>query len=100
MNNDCSCNKIIRNEGRICPLKPQGLCIRLSKLLTRRENYSQKGVTGQEFGPKISLPDGNLALKYPYRTGIWLSNILTEQEFGSQKSLPDENWALLSGNDI
>ena len=43
---------------------------------------------------KKALPDGNWALKYHYRTGIWLSKIITGREFGSQKSLPDENWAL------
>ena len=51
----------------------------LSKLLTKRENVSQKGITGQEFGSQkgiagrelgsqILLPDRNWALKYPYRT--------------------------------
>ena len=49
----------------------------LSKLLTGRENGSQKGITGREFGFQISLPDGNLALKYHYRTRIWLSKIIT-----------------------
>ena len=62
----------------------------LSKLLTGRENGSQKGITGREFGSQISLPDRNLALKYHYRTGIWLSNIITGRELGSQKSLPDD----------
>ena len=45
----------------------------LSKLLTRRENGSQKGITGKEFVSQISLPGGNLALKYPYRTEILLA---------------------------
>ena len=49
----------------------------LSKLLTGRENGSQKGITGREFGSQISLPDENLALKYHYRTGIRLSKIIT-----------------------
>merc|ERR1711875_58652 len=44
--------------------------------------------------PKKALPDGNLALKCHYRTGIRLSKIITGREFGSQKSLPDENLAL------
>ena len=69
----------------------------LSKLLTGRENGSQKGITGREFGSQNRLADGNLALKgitgrelgsqnhlpdvnlaikYHYRTGIWLSNII------------------------
>ena len=67
----------------------------LSKLLTGRENGSQKGITGQEIGSQkgitgrelgsqISLPDGNLALKYHYRTRIGLSNIITGHEFGCQ----------------
>ena len=63
----------------------------LSKLLTGQENGSQKGITGREFVSQISLPDGNLSLKYHYRTEIWLSNIITGREFGSQKSLPDGN---------
>ena len=29
----------------------------LSKLLTGRENGSQKGITGRELGSQISLPD-------------------------------------------
>ena len=61
----------------------------LSKLLTGRENGSQKGITGREFGSQNHLPDVNLAIKYHYRTGIWLSNIITGQEFDSQISLPD-----------
>ena len=58
----------------------------LSKLLTGRENGSQKGITGREFGFQISLLDGNLALKYPYQTKIWLSKIITGRK--------------LSGNDF
>ena len=46
----------------------------VSKFLTGRENGSQK-----------ALPDGNLALKIAYRTGIWLSKSLTGREFGSQR---------------
>ena len=46
----------------------------VSKLLTGRENGSQK-----------ALPDRNLALKIAYRTGIWLSKSLTGREFGSQR---------------
>ena len=61
----------------------------LSKLLTGRENGSQKGITGREFGSQNHLPDENLAIKYHYRTGIWLSNIITGREFASQISLPD-----------
>ena len=52
----------------------------LSKLLSIRENFSQKGITGQEFGSQkcitgwelgsqILLADGNWALKYHYQTG-------------------------------
>ena len=48
----------------------------LSKLLTKRENGSQKGITGREFGFQNPLPDVNLALKITYRTRIWSSNIL------------------------
>ena len=44
-----------------------------SKLLTRGENGSQKGITRQEVVSQISLPNRNLA-----------SNIITEQKFGSQ----------------
>ena len=61
----------------------------LSKLLTGRENGSQKGITGREFGSQNHLPDGNLVIKYPYRTRIRLSNIITGRELGSQISLPD-----------
>ena len=49
----------------------------LSKLLTGRENGSQKGITGWELGSQISLPYGNLALKNHYQTGFWLLKILT-----------------------
>ena len=67
----------------------------LSKLLTRRENVSQKGITGQEFGSQKgitgrelgsqkSLPDKNWALKNHYRTRIGLSNIITGHEYGCQ----------------
>ena len=52
----------------------------LSKLLTGRENGSQKGITGREFGFQISLLDGNLALKYHYQTRICLSKIVTGQK--------------------
>ena len=52
----------------------------LSKLLSIRENFSQKGITGQEFGSQkcitgwesgsqILLPDGNWARKYHYWIG-------------------------------
>ena len=61
----------------------------LSKLLTGRENGSQKGITGREFGSQNHLPDGNLVIKYYYRTGIRLSNIITGRELGYQISLPD-----------
>ena len=58
----------------------------LSKLLTGRENGSQKGITGREFGSQKgitgrefgsqnNLPEVNLALKYHYRKRIWLSNV-------------------------
>ena len=63
----------------------------LSKLLTERENGSQKGITRREYGSQNHLPDVNLAIKYHYRTEIWLSNIITGREFGSQISLPDIN---------
>ena len=52
----------------------------LSKLLTGRENGSQKGITGREFGSQNHLPDEHLAIKYHYRMGIWLSNIITGHE--------------------
>ena len=55
----------------------------VSKLFTGRENVSQKGITGREFGSQNRLPDGNLALK-----GI------TGREFGSQNHLLDENLAM------
>ena len=66
----------------------------LLKLLTGRENGSQKGITGREFGSQkgitgresgsqIHLPEGNLALKYHYRKRIGLSNITTGKDFGS-----------------
>ena len=66
----------------------------LSKLLTGRENGSQKGITRREFVSQISLPNENLALKYHYRTEIGLSNIITGRILGSQISLPDGNLAL------
>ena len=40
----------------------------LSKLLTGRENGSQKGITGHEFGSQNELPNENLAIKYSYQT--------------------------------
>ena len=62
----------------------------LSKLLTGRENGSQKGITGRELGSQKSLPDGNLALKYHYRTGIGLSNIITGHDIGCQFFLSEK----------
>ena len=53
------------------------------KMLTGRENGSEKSITGQKFGSQNRLPDGNLALK-----GI------TGRELGSQNHLPDENLAM------
>ena len=53
-------------------------------MLTRRENGSQKGITGREFGSQNHLPDGNLVIKYPYRTRIRLSNIITGHKFDCQ----------------
>ena len=53
----------------------------LSKLLTGRENGSQKGITGHEFGSQNCLQDVNLALK---TTRIWPSNILTGHDLFSQ----------------
>ena len=53
----------------------------VSKFLTGRENGSQK-----------ALPDGNLALKIAYRTGIWLSKSLTGREFGSQRHYRTGIW--------
>ena len=44
-----------------------------------------KFLTGRENGSQNCLPDGNLALKIAYRTGIWLSKSLTGREFGSQR---------------
>ena len=55
----------------------------VSKLLTGRENGSQKGISGQDFGSQNRLPDENLALK-----GI------TGRELGSKNHLPDENLAM------
>ena len=40
------------------------------------QNGSQKGITGQEFGSQIALPDRNLALKYHYRTRIGLFHLV------------------------
>ena len=65
----------------------------LSKLLTGRENGSQKGITGREFGSQKGitgrelgsqnrLPEENWALKYHYRKRIWLSNIITGKDSG------------------
>ena len=51
----------------------------LSKLLIGRENGSQKGITGHEFGSQNQIPNDNLAIKYHNRTGI-----------SSQISLPDD----------
>ena len=49
----------------------------LSKLPSRPENVSQKGIAGQEFGSQSHLPNRNLAFKITYQTRIWQSNILT-----------------------
>ena len=49
----------------------------LSKLLTRRGNGSQKGITKRGSGPQIFLPEEDLVIKYSYRKKIWSSNILT-----------------------
>ena len=38
--------------------------------VARRENGSQKSITGQEFGSKISLPDENWILPYQTRIGF------------------------------
>ena len=38
---------------------------------------------------KNALPDGNVALKITYQTGIWLSKSLTGRESGHQMFLPD-----------
>ena len=56
----------------------------LIKLLTGRENGSQKGITERDFGYQNHLPDMNLALKTTYRTRIWPSNILTGHVFFCQ----------------
>ena len=64
----------------------------LSKLLTGQENGSQKGIIRQEFGSQksiaglelgsqISLPDNNWALKYHYRTRVWLSISFKQTNF-------------------
>ena len=50
-----------------------------------------KYLPDEKMALKKALPDGNLSLKYHYRTGICLSNIITGQKFGFQKSLPDGN---------
>ena len=44
----------------------------LSKLLTRRENGSQKGITERDFCSQNPLPDENLVVKYSYRIGFFL----------------------------
>ena len=44
---------------------------------------SQICLPDEKMALKKALPDGNLALKIAYRTGIWLS-----------KALPNGNWAL------
>ena len=59
----------------------------LSKLLTERENDSQKGITRREFGSQNHLPNVNLALKTTNRTRIWPSNILTGHDFSYWKKL-------------
>ena len=46
---------------------------------------SQNCLPDKKMALKKALPYRNLGLKYHYRTGIRLANILTEQEFGSQK---------------
>ena len=49
----------------------------------------KKALPDRKLALKKALPDGNWALKYHYRTGIWLSNIITGRELGSQISLLD-----------
>ena len=55
---------------------------------------SQNCLPDEKMALKKTLPDGNFALKYHYRTGISLSNIITGREFGSQILLQDGNLAL------
>ena len=43
---------------------------------------SQNCLPDEKMALKKALPDGNWALKYHYRTGIWLSNIITGRELG------------------
>ena len=57
----------------------------VSKLLTGRENGSQKGNTGREFG-----------FQNHYRTEIWFSNIITGQKFDSKIITGQKS----SGNDV
>ena len=40
---------------------------------------SQNCLPDEKMALKKALPDGNLAFKYHYRTGIWLSKIITGQ---------------------
>ena len=60
---------------------------RLSKLLTGRENGTQKGITGQEFGSQNHLPDEKMALKISYWTRIWSLNILTRHDLSYWKNI-------------
>ena len=59
----------------------------LSKLLTGGENGSQKGITEREFGSQISLPDGNLALRYHYKNWALNHTPLQKVEY-----LLNESW--------
>ena len=61
----------------------------ISKLFTGREFVSQKGITKRDFGSQNHLPDVNLALKIPYQTRIWPSNILTGHDFFANILCPD-----------
>ena len=67
---------------------------KIEKCIFVRFLGSQNCLPEEKMALKKPLPDGNWALKYHYRTGIWLSKIITGREFGSEKSLLDENWAL------
>ena len=64
----------------------------LSKLLTVRENGSQKGITRKKFSSQNHSPDGNLALKITYQMRIWPSHILNGHDytfFNSARGSPD-----------
>ena len=56
----------------------------MKKCIFLRYLVSQNGLQDEKMTIKQALPDTNLALKFTYRTRIWLSKSLTEQESGHQ----------------